>query len=82
MYRFKECKGLVKICKAPDRCLFNYVPKFHFFDHYSDWLLGIKITRHFIFKNQSNCCAKLNRSVMNNMNLEWLFYCYDIILKG
>lgn len=50
MYRFKECKGLVKICKAPDRCLFNYVPKFHFFDHYSDWLLGIKNNKAVFFK--------------------------------
>lgn len=49
MYRFKECKGLVKMCKAPDRCLFNYVPKFHFFDHYSDWLLGIKNNKAFYF---------------------------------
>lgn len=70
MYRFKECKGLVKICKAPDRCLFKYVPKFHFFNHYSDWLLEIKNNKAVFFLNQSNCCEKLNRSVMNNMNLE------------
>lgn len=56
MYRFKECKGLVKICKAPDRCLFNYVPKFHFFYHYSDWLLGIKNNKAVFFKSIKLLC--------------------------